>query len=221
VEVAWNLYGNTNNDSRVRRNAIHDTIQGRNAVGGTSQLLRAVLARDDMRAYFANTLVDIMDGALAPENVHKELDNLIALHRNEVRVSMLSDKFHPGHSWPNLTSVANEHNIIRDFATRRGEFVLGHINTTLSRSSQRLNPATRYAVEFSVGSGGNAVMNQRPVGESQSAVGNYFEGTAVRLTARPQVGYEIDFWTVNGERVNGDSVTVDAAATVAVSFRQI
>jgi hypothetical protein len=172
-----------------------------------------------MRAFFANTLVDIMDGALAPERVIHELGILTDAHRNEVTVAMLSDTLNPGSSWPNRASIDREHDIIRDFATRRPGYMLRAINSTLSRGGMRFAPENRYEVALTTGQGGGARMNLRPVGESEAAVGNYYANTSIKITALPNAGYAVDFWIVNGERINGDSVTIDAAAEVSLHFR--
>lgn len=219
VEVTFNLYGapGAAND-RTRRNTIHDVLLGSNAVGGRSVLFPAVMARDDMRKKFANTLVDLMEGAISPESVEETLERLIALNSHEVRVALFSDTIHPGHQWPNPESISKEHNNIRDFARRRPELMLGFINTTLSRSGLRFNANERYPVEFTVGSGGEAMMNLRPVGEGQSVTGNYYAETEIELTAKPFPGYAVDYWTVNGERLEGDTITIDSAAEVELRF---
>jgi hypothetical protein len=223
VEVAWNLYGNTSGDSgdRTCRNTIHDVLQGRNAVGANSPLLRAVMARDDMRGRFANTLVDIMDGALSAANVATEVERLAAANMNEITVAIYSDIINPGSRWPTPASVRAEHNKIRDFAERRPEFVLRHINTTLSRSSQRLSPDNRYDVDVHVAEGGSALMNTRQITEGTQATGRYFAGTAITVTATPHEGFEIDVFTVNDVVVEGNTAIVDAESVVNISFKAV
>jgi hypothetical protein len=78
---------------------------------------------------------------------------------------------------------------------------------------------SRYAVTVTVNTGGSALMNTRIAAEGQTVTVNYFTGTQIKITAQPHGGYTVDYWLVNGERREGDFITVRETAEVAVYFK--
>ena len=104
-------------------------------MGGQSQLLDALLEREDMRQKLAETLVELMEGVFAPDNVISTMDSLIALNRNEIRYALEADLFYPDNEhWPNEFSMQDSQNLIRAFARRRAEYMVRFIYESLGIS---------------------------------------------------------------------------------------
>jgi len=131
IEFAWNLYDR----GTVDLNSIETVRTGHNQMGGQSQLLDALLEREDMRQKLAETLVELMEGVFAPDNVISTMDSLIALNRNEIRYALEADLFYPDNEhWPNEFSMQDSQNLIRAFARRRAEYMVRFIYESLGIS---------------------------------------------------------------------------------------
>jgi hypothetical protein len=216
VEFSWGLYDNAGG-SKVN----FDTIAGllgdrRRPMGQRSDLLIAVLARDDMRAKFANTLVDLMEGALDTDNVIAVLDDLISRITPELHYALIMNMVEPHELWwPSSGSVNDSRNLIRDFARNRPQVMFNSIGNNLG-----FNQDERFVVNFTTMSGGGALMHSRPVEELQQVTGNYFYGTAIEIAAKPYPGYAIDYWLVNGTRFTDDTLLINRDSTVELFFKR-
>jgi hypothetical protein len=226
LEASWNIYGG----SAATVNTIHNILRG--GAGnpqwqGTSALLNAVLARPDMRERFANTLVDLMEGVLAPDNVIATLNSMTARITNELSHAIDANIIQPQNpNWPTISAYRDNWDRIRAFARARPDAMLGFIGRDRDASSNSglgLNSSNRRALTVTTSAGGGAVMNSRLVPESSAAVGNYYHGSAITVTARPYPGYVVSHWIVDGEPFEASesvSVTMNAAQTVRVVFRK-
>jgi len=107
----------------------------------------------------------------------------------------------------------DSHEAIRRFAHIRPDYIYRSIFTNLG-----YNWVDRFYVSLSVGDGGGAIMNSRPVGERETVLGNYFSGTSIRITAVPNAGYQVEYWLVDGVEVLGDVVTVSDDASIMLNF---
>jgi len=89
-------------------------------MGGASEILDEILNREDMRIRFAETLVELMEGAFRPANVLSELDALLALNTDEVDYALRANLFEPNNQhWPSRGSMTGSQNDIRTFARQR------------------------------------------------------------------------------------------------------
>jgi hypothetical protein len=177
-------------------------------------MMTSLLQRPDMRAKMANALIDVMEGAFEPTNAVATFNRLQRQiereHRRMIegplrRISEVARDGGQGH-WPDWGAVENSNRQIRNFLERRPAEKLRHIESELG-----FRQSDRSAVTFINGNGGNAVMNTRPVGEGQTVVGNYYNGTSITITAQPFAGYTADTPTVT-VNVNGN-VTVEMTYT--------
>jgi hypothetical protein len=179
-------------------------------------MMTALMQRPDMRAKMANAFIDIMEGAFEPTNavaVFNRLQNQIdrehrrMLDWNTRRISEVDRDGNPGH-WPDWDTIENSNRQIRTFLQRRPEAKLGHIESELG-----FRQSERSAVTFVNGTGGTAVMNTRPVGEGQTVIGNYYNGTVITITAKPFPGYIADQPTI--------TVNVNGNVTVRMNYTRV
>jgi hypothetical protein len=181
-------------------------------------MMPSLLQREDMRGKMANAFVDLMEGAFEPTNATAVLNRLRrqieSEHRRMIegqrRVSEIGRDGGENH-WPDWGSVENSHGQIRRFLENRPNEKLRHIESQLGLSRDN-----RSAVTFTNGTGGSAVMNTRPVGENQTVTGNYYNDTAITITAEPYAGYTVDYWTVGGSRRTGNLITIDISSPITV-----
>jgi hypothetical protein len=145
--------------------------------------------------------------------------------QNELDYAITANTIMPHvEGWPTVAGYRENRDRIREFAQARPNAMLGFIGREWganTNSGLGLSSTNRRALTLTTSRGGGAVMNSRPVSESSSAVGNYYSGTSVTITAKPYPGYVISHWIVGGNRVNNaQSVTVDinAAQTVELHF---
>ncbi|MCL1832024.1 MAG: CotH kinase family protein [Oscillospiraceae bacterium] len=128
IEFAWNLYGR----DMVSHNNIHSVLTGDGQMGGKSEILEALLERKDMRKRFADTLVQLMEGAFAPDNVIQVLEELTQLNQAEVDMSIYANLYAPDNEhWPTRWSMADSQRDIRTFALQRPKYVQQFIYDTL------------------------------------------------------------------------------------------
>jgi hypothetical protein len=219
LEAAWAIWDNY--DHRAQDDTLRDILTGENSArwnsSHSSAFLHAFVSRDDTREKLANTFVDLTEGAFAPANVIHTLDGLIARIENELNHSLRARTTIGIHElwWPTIESMGQSRDAIRRFAEDRPFYILHSAQAHLGVDVNR-----RFAVTLTVGTGGGAVMNTRPVAEGRQATGNYFAGTSITLTALPHPGYRIDYWTVNGIDVHdtGGGITVKGDADVSLFF---
>jgi hypothetical protein len=218
LEAGWAVWDDNNRMARTDtlRNLMVGNVRSHFNGMGSSTILHSLLQRDDMKAKFANTFVDLMEGAFSPANIERTLNELISRIQPEHNVALRMNIYRPDSvGWPSIDSVAESRAAIRRFVQLRPATMYTSINTNLGFAQNR-----RFAVALTTGENGGAVMHSRTVGEASTVTGNYFTGTEIAITAKPNPGYVTDYWTVNGVRREGESVRVTAASTVRVSFKK-
>jgi hypothetical protein len=231
LEASWAPWGHPPANINTIDNILNGNMPNNPQWQGTSALLRAVLQRPEMRGRFANTLVDLIEGVCAPDNVNAVLSDLEGQIRNELRHAIGANVLWPVDQWnrpPEYTvsesSIINSRRSIRTFADQRQNFMLDFIGqpfTIANNSGLGFNRNNRHPVTLTTTEGGGAVMNSRPVAESQTEIGNYYNGTSVNITAKPYPGYAVSHWIANGIRidtVNEITVEVDRARNVELHF---
>ncbi|MCL1831893.1 MAG: CotH kinase family protein [Oscillospiraceae bacterium] len=225
IEAAWNIY----NSAPANINTIHNILRGGGGVSnpqwqGTSAMLNAVLEREDMRGRFANTLIDLIEGVLTPDNAEKELDTLIARIRPEHEYALRAKTF--GDGWPHSESVHDSRELMRAYINERPAQMLSMIGRqwkAVSNSGLGLSAANRSGLTLKTTAGGGAVMNARIVGEQSQAIGNYYNGTSVDITAKPYPGYEVSHWFIGGTRRDATdkvTITINGAQTVEIYYKK-
>jgi hypothetical protein len=128
IEFAWNLYGRP----MAEQNSIESVRTGRDQMGGQSEILYALLEREDMRRAFADTFAELMEGVFRPENVVEVRDRLVELNQAEIAIMLANDMLEPGNvHWPSQGSVRESQEQIRSFAFRRPRFMVQFIDESL------------------------------------------------------------------------------------------
>jgi len=216
LESGWGMWDYYNR--MAQENTIQDILQGDNPhrwnSWQSSAFLYAFVERDDTRAQLANTFVDLMYGAFAPTNIIAVLGDLEQQIDNELNHALRANRFYVDNLWwPNPDGIRNSRGHIRRFAETRPNYMYQHIRTSLG-----FDWDYRFEVTTTVGEGGSVVMNSRPIYEWETVTKRYFADTTIRITARPNRGYIVDYWLVNGVRMYGDVVTVGEDAAVMVNF---
>jgi hypothetical protein len=217
IESAWAIWDD--HGRMMGEDTLRDILTGENSnrwnSSNSSAFLYALVGREDTKARLANTFVDLIEGAFAPANVIQVLDGLIARIENEHNYALRMNLFNPDNpGWPSIESVGGSREAIRRFARGRPDAVYSSIRANLGYDRN-----DRFTVSLTASIGGGAVMNSRPVGELQTVEGNYFTGTEIIISARPHIGYTVDYWTVNGVPLYGDAVTVGDDVNVTLYFR--
>jgi hypothetical protein len=219
IESAWAIWDNDNR--RAYEDTLYHILTGtgdRWNSGGSSAFLHAFVNFEYTKAILANAFVDLIEGAFAPENVIRTLNDLVTRFEHEHNYALNIDAINPGEEWwPSIHSVADSRDAIRRFAYDRPNVMLQSIHTNLG-----FHWNERFAVTLTTHANGGAIMNTRIVGENETVTVNYFDGTQIKITAQPNDGYEINYWLVNGVRIDGEEyVTVHRNSAVEVYFSPI
>jgi hypothetical protein len=128
IEFAWNLYSRSHDSN----NPIESVRTGRGQMGGQSEILDALLRREDMRRMLADRLVDLMEGAFRPENVRSVLESLIQMNGDEVNIALAAGMYSPDNPhWPTRGSMNASQRDIRTFAGRRPRNMVDFIRDSL------------------------------------------------------------------------------------------
>ncbi|MCL1865867.1 MAG: CotH kinase family protein [Oscillospiraceae bacterium] len=228
-----------------------------NATTNATYIIAALTKRPDMRAKLANAFSDIMEAshnATFSVGVYEKIRDAIKTEHSAMlaangsstrRISELArngqDKDGPG--WPLADSIyggAQDPGMgtkaIEEFLKARGNTSTGvpsHIQSELG-----LSWSSRYDVSVTVGDGGEAEMNTRPIGvhgvpsndprgqgRGSAVTGKYFTGVEVPIIAVPWAGFVVDSVTASTGTVTPkagalNTWTVDAAATVNITFKR-
>jgi hypothetical protein len=120
--------------------------------------------------------------------------------------------------WPSPEGTANDRDRIRRYAHIRPAVMLHSVQQNLGFRQNDRTPLT-----LTVGMGGYAMMNSRPVAANETVTANYFTNTHIKITAHPNPGYAVFEWWVDGVRFTGDVILVDlhVEANVSVTFRRV
>ncbi|MCL2754093.1 MAG: CotH kinase family protein [Oscillospiraceae bacterium] len=128
VEFAWNLYGR----GMMNRNTLADVLNGTGEMGAKSELLGAILEREEMKAKFADVMFELMDTVFLPANVNAVLDELIELNFDEISWALSAGLYEPHNPhWPSEGSMRESQTHIRNFARGRPERMVRILEETL------------------------------------------------------------------------------------------
>jgi len=128
LEFAWNLY----NEPMVGHNTIANVLNGTGRMRAYSELLKAVLERDEMRTAFANVLVQLMEEVFQPANVLAVIDELSELSVKEISFAVRENLYEPHNQhWPSDGSMEQSREHARVFARQRPQNMRKFIQETL------------------------------------------------------------------------------------------
>lgn len=194
AEYGMGLYGNG-----YRAPTISNLLSGRH-MQGKSELLIAVLERDDMKAKFANTICDLMYGKFAYENANKVITEKINLCDKECMYALNKGITS---SWANEHTFNDSRNQIRDFFKNREKIMLKDMKKVFGYGDDM------YTVTVNSSKGGYAYLNSVKISSESSETRKYFDECSVKLTAKAYAGYKFLYWDINGERLENDEIIIN------------
>ena len=196
AEFAWGLYGNGYKDDTLKA-----VLTGKH-MQGASHILRGLLAREDMREKFADTMCELRAGAFSTQNVLDTLDTLLEKsdpeQMNALKLGMQSE-------WANEWTFRDSRQQIRDFADLRPWIMDDMLNRNLKLSGEK------YIVMLKAPGGAAVKAGCLKLGAGESAEITYRTEYGAYLTALPYEGYETDHWEINGKPVEGSGIRVDSS----------
>lgn len=192
AEYAWGLYG----DGYALK-TLSDLLSG-NHMSGASDMLIALLEREDMREKLANTICDLTADAFSAGNILATLDELIEKSDNE---QMYALKNGITSTWANEWSFEESRQQIRDFANNRSWIVLRDIAKNFDYEQEY------YEITVTGAKGANVSLStQTTVGGVISA--SYFTQCSVNVSADVFDDYEFVKWEINGKEFFTRDLTI-------------
>lgn len=200
LEYAMGLYGEGANQMTLT-----EVLTGKHMQGG-SDILNAVLEREDMREKFANTISDLIGGAFSTENALACIDEKIALCNTECNYAL--DNGYTS-AWANRDTFADSRQQIKDFFKRRPAIMAKDIERNFE-----IEDNSQYKITVVNTAGGKAWLNTQSISGAGSVSGSYYAVYTVPLKAEPYDGYEFDHWDINGTTVTVAETVLDADMTL-------
>ena len=199
VEYGMGLYGNGH-----REPTLSYVLNGRH-MQGASELLKAVLERDDMKAKFADTICDLMYGEFSHKNALKVIDDKISQSEKECMYALNN-----GYTseWANEWTFADSRQQIRDFFLNRPDVMLKDLKKVFELDDEMFH------VTLIGGEGGTAYLNSTAVKDGDIADTDYFSAYSVPIKTEAYTGYMFSYWEVNGERIENISTELTSGMAV-------
>ena len=189
VEYGMGLYGNGYSEPTLSY-----VLNGRH-MQGASELLKAVLARDDMKAKFANTICDLMYGEFSYDNALTVINDKISESDTECMYA-LSNGYTS--EWANEWTFADSRQQIKDFFFNRPNVMLKDLKKVFELDDEM------FRVTLVGGEGGTAYLNSTAVKAKKTVNTSYFSVYSVPITAEAHSGYRFSHWEINGEKIENN-----------------
>lgn len=194
AEYAWGLYGNG-----YRDDTLANVLSG-NHMQGSSDILNALLEREDMKEKFANTICDLFSGAFSSENAVSVLEQLIEECDTECMYALENGYTS---TWANASTFADSRQQIRDFAEKRPTVMKKSIINNFEYENEY------YTVTLRNPTGVESTLSSQTITASGTLTGEYFTACSVQISAQTYEGYTFDHWEINGQAYTQESVTLD------------
>lgn len=208
AEYGMGLYGNGS-----REPTLSYVLNGRH-MQGASELLKAVLERDDMKIKFANTVCDLMYGEFSYEKALEVIEDKIQECDVECMYALRN-----GYTseWANEWTFADSRQQIRDFFQKRPNTMLTDMTNVFGYDSGM------YKVSMSTSQCGKAYLNTVSVKPGEYSEINYYQECSVPIKAVPYTGYKFSHWEINGKtsEENETEITYNMAANGQVSIKAV
>ena len=157
-----------------------------------SEFFRGLMTNNEFKRTFLNRLADLMNTALSPESFQAEVDKITTTYASEIE-----RHYQRWNCWfPFYTSHA--FGIIPHFAQYRNSYVRQHVQDYYTFPNSPL-------LEFDVfpPAAGTVLINT--ITPKLPFSGYYFNGNAIDVTVRPEIGFEFDHWGYSED----DTTTTD------------
>ena len=200
VEYGMGLYGNGYKEA-----TLSSVLNGRH-MQGASELLKAVLERDDMKMKFANTICDLMYGEFSYDNALKVINDKISESEKECMYALNN-----GYTseWANEWTFADSRQQIKDFFLNRPNVMLRDLKKVFELDDKM------FQITLIGGEGGTAYLNSTAVKVGNTISTSYFSAYSVPIYAQAHTGYKFSHWEVNGDSI--DSTVFDLTSYMALN----
>lgn len=196
AEYAWGLYGNG-----YRDDTLANVLSG-NHMQGSSDILNALLEREDMKEKFANTICDLFSGAFSSENAVNVLEQLIDECDTECMYALENGYTS---TWANAGTFADSRQQIRDFAEKRPTVMKKSIINNFEYENEY------YTVTLRNPTGAESALSSQSITASGTLTGEYFTACSVQISALTYEGYTFDHWEINGQVYTQANLTLDSS----------
>ena len=195
VEYGMGLYGNGYSEPTLSY-----VLSGRH-MQGASELLKAVLERDDMKVKFANTICDLMYGEFSYDNALTVINDKINQSDKECMYALNN-----GYTseWANEWTFADSRQQIKDFFSNRPNVMLRDLKKVFELDDEM------FKITLISGEGGVAYLNSTAVKEGNTVNTSYFSAYSVPVAAEAYSGYRFSHWEINGDRIDDKTLELTA-----------
>lgn len=184
LDFSFGIYGSSPSTDNI------SNLVGRNGeIKEASPLFGQLMRRADCREIFIRKTLDLVNGAFAPDNINKVLDEMNASRMKE-QVHMYGKNLMA--DWVTLEQLQEKLDWIRAYGSQRAEHVLKSYQSFFGLSTPyhiTVQPAKD--CEFKV----NSYLSQ------DTYEGNFYSDYNTVVSAILPAGAELDYWLVNGEKV--------------------
>lgn len=209
IEYGMGLYGNG------YREATLSNILNRGHMGGTSEFMKALLERDDMKEKMANTLCDLMYGEFSNEKALKVIEEKIKLCDVECMYAL--DNGYTS-TWARRDTFNESRQQIRDFFANRP--------TVINRDNKKVlgvDPDSMFTINMVSKEGGSAYLNSVEVKGGKSETRNYYASCGVPIKTSAYDGYKFTHWEINEKEYTDAElrITSDMASNGNVTVKAV
>ena len=159
-------------------------------------LFGQLMQREDCREIFLKHTADLINGAFAPKNLNRVLDEMNASRMNELKhtygKNLLDD-------WVRPEQLEYRLEVLRTYAKERASHIL-------TKYQSYFGLGKIYELKVSPAEGGTIKINSFVTKEKFD--GNYYEDYNTVITATLPEGAKLDYWLVNGEKVTEEVLVI-------------
>ena len=183
------------------------TTERMDGEGRSEKLFANIMERQDCRQLFIRYSLSCMNYYYAQGHVKEVLDTMHGSRAAELNHMLLNTDLMVGnHDTPeglDLDYMAHQMFLIERYAGLRPEYVKIDLQTAFGEM-------TEYTLNISNSTQAGITLDYASFHDADFS-GYYFAEVPLQVTANPQVGYQFDYWLVNGTKVTDASFAVDAA----------
>lgn len=180
-------------------NTIEEYVGKNGETRETCPLFGQLMRRSDCREIFIRKTTDLVNGVFAPDYFNRELDAMHGIRKNE-----LSHIYGKGllAEWVQPNQLNYMMGNLKDYIRQRGDHIL-----TFYQSYFELGDL--YTLTVLPEEGVSLKVNSFTV--EGSFTGHYYEDFPTTIKAVLPEGKQLDYWMVNGEKVESDELIITAA----------
>jgi len=170
-----------------------------------SPLFTELMARDDCREYFVKKMLDLANGAFSYEYLTSTLKAINDDRADEmVYYYNFLESSHDWGVWTQSEHFQGFTQVIYSFAKDRPARSASYLKSAFSLGNQ-------YKLNITNDGEAKLVINSWTTDAGVNFTGSYFEDYETTVRAMAPIGYEIDYWEVNGAKKTGKNLTITAS----------